>query len=420
MTSSPEVTYLSDYYSFRWDEEQIEMICDRLHEEKDGLHCELTVSSTFAAQPGLLRQGRFNFSATRTRSEWVKSLGDRTSSAALPWYDLFEQLCAMSIHRWRTGEPVKDLADVPTREGVPYLLNPFVVEEAPAVLFGDGGTGKSLLALAIGLSVATGEPILGVVPKRCGAVLYLDWEWDAETHAERMRAICEGYGMNVPKGSIFYRRQTASIKESAPELRKQIAGLGVCLVIGDSLGMARGGEPENAGVTLETFSAFRSFETSCLLVDHLTKDQKNKESPFGSVFTRYQSRIMWRVDADPTDVSNPRVIGLTQTKENLGKLPARAYAVDIQADDNERLVSVKYESTSRTNLPVAARPTLASQAAAVMYREATPLAIDDLWERIEKAGTLFKKNSLAPTLSKSPLFVFTGDAWKLKETPNAE
>ena len=68
MTSQPETVYLSDYYSFRWEEEMVELICDRLHEEKDGLHCELTVNSTYSAKPGLLRQGRFNFSATRTRS----------------------------------------------------------------------------------------------------------------------------------------------------------------------------------------------------------------------------------------------------------------------------------------------------------------------------------------------------------------
>jgi RecA-family ATPase len=78
-----------------------------------------------------------------------------------------------------------------------------------------GGTGKSFFGLALGVTQATGWPVLGELDGEPGPVLYLDWEADEGTHAERLAAIT--LGADVPEApAIYYRRMVASLKESAP------------------------------------------------------------------------------------------------------------------------------------------------------------------------------------------------------------
>ena len=53
--------------------------------------------------------------------------------------------------------------------------------------------------------------------------LYLDWEDDQETHAERLQAIAAGMSIDIPAGLIHYQRQTNRLHESGRETRMHIA-----------------------------------------------------------------------------------------------------------------------------------------------------------------------------------------------------
>ena len=212
--NDPQETYLLDSYAFHWKEDGIEALLERLHEEKDGLKCEITINTSRLPIPGMVREGRFNLSSPTTRKSWVTALeermpGDRFS---IDWYAVMEMICAKSVRRWRQGEPMVDLARVEVSEDLPYLLYPLVIDGATSVLFADGASGKSLVALAAAVSVATGiEVIPGFTPQRLGPVIYWDWEWDAESHAERLQAICAGLETDPPEGLIFYQREMASV-----------------------------------------------------------------------------------------------------------------------------------------------------------------------------------------------------------------
>lgn len=368
--NKPHTTFLLDRYRFSWSEEDIDVIVDRLHEEKAGLQCEISISTAAMPSPGLLREGRFNLSAPTTRSQWERSLNDRMPD--VDWYGVLEQICTLSIRRWREGEPLIDLGEVESSPDLPYLLSPFVIEGGATVLFADGGSGKSLFALALALTIATGTEIIpDVRPLRMGPVLYLDWEWDPDSHAERMAALCAGVGMAVPKGMIFYRREVTSVIESAAMIRQHIAAVGAVAVVTDSLGMARGGEPESADLTIRTFGAFRTFGVPVIAIDHVAKHATDKSQSFGSVYTKNAARLMWRMDSVKDDGTNDLALNLVNTKANRKTQQSRGYRVVMEEDDFERLTLVRFDAADIRAIPgMAIKLGIREQVASVLMKGA--------------------------------------------------
>lgn len=350
--SQVDETYLLDSYRFLWKEDGIDVLIDRLHEEKDGLKCELTISTSRPPSPGLLREGNFNLSAAPTRTAWVKELQLRAPES--DWYGIFETICAKSRRRWRDGEPLIDLSKVVVSQELPYLAHPLVIEGAASVLFADGGSGKSLLALAIAISVATGQEIIpGIVPLRCGPVIYWDWEWGEESHAERVQAICEGAGIEMPENMLYYQHEMASVMEAAPRMRKRVAETGAVFVVVDSLGFARGGDANSQELTVRMFSAFRTLGVPVLAIDHVTKSKEDKTPThsFGSAYTYNAARLMWRMDAAKEEGRNDFYCALVNTKTNRKFQKPRGFKVLVTTDEDERLLTVVFETTDINEIP---------------------------------------------------------------------
>lgn len=411
----PSATYLIDSYRFSWPD--IEFLCDRLHEERDGLKCELSVSTSRKPMAGLLRSGRFNLSSATTRSQWQRALEERLPDT--DWYAAFEMVCALTTRRWRDGEPVLDLAEVEPYSGVPFLLSPFIVEGAASVLFAEGGTGKSLLALAMCVMIATGDEVIpGVHATRYGPTLYLDWEWDAAVHAERLKAICEGAGIEVPHGVVHYRHEMASIYEAAPTIRRRIAELGVAFVVVDSLGFARGGEPESADLTLKTFSALRTFGVPVLCLDHVAKNATDKKHSFGSVYTTNAARITWRADAIKEEGANKIIVGLTNQKSNGRFQKARGYEITMDIDENDKLTSVRFEATDLRDIPglTKALP-MRDQIAGILKAARKALDVESITQSLVNEGSRWSSDSIRVCLNRNKgMFEREGEGgWKIRD-----
>ena len=409
-----EATYLADTYRFTWINEGIEILVDRLQEQRGDLICEMTVRVTVPF-PDLLRQAKFNLSAARTRTEWANDLTRRREVAEIDWFAAIEQACTLSLRRWREGTPFIDLGLVEPSEDDAYLLRPYIIEGAASGIFADGGTGKSLIALAAALSIATGEPVLGVVPSRCCPVLYLDWEWDEVAHAERLQALCLGSLIEVPTEMLFYRREVASIEQTAPGIRRFVATHEIGLVIVDSLGFARGGEPESADLTIKTFAVFRSFGVPVLFVDHIAKHALDRAHSFGSVYTRNSARLMWRLDAEE-DNSGSRRIGLVNTKWNRRYQRPRGLLLSVEMDEQERLISVKFQDCEP---PLATLRTAGYKEAVLAALKQNPegLTLQDLRLVLEMESVKISQNVLHATLGRKSnrhLFDYREGKWYSK------
>lgn len=408
---------LGDTYAFHWIDAQIDLVMDRLHESRGGdLTAEVEVRCHRDETNQLLHHARLNLISTRSRQEIIRSLAGRIPESEFQWSDALEQACFKAIQRWREGDPVVDLRCVQLRTGSRFLLEPYIEYAGPTVLFADGGVGKSLFGMAIAVSIASGVPTVGNAPADVRPALYLDWEADDDTHARRMRAICAGMNVDVTEARVHYRRQYASLAEAAPHIRKQIAELGIGFVVIDSLGAARGGEPESADSTIRLFNAARSLMVPWLGIDHIGKADaatgQAAAKPFGSIYTHHLSRLTWAGEKVEDFGNGHLIIALSNQKVNNGRpLGRRGYDVEFREDADQNPTLISYRSKSVQDIPgMFARQGQPQQIAEVLRANNRSMLVEDIERALEASGSDMTRDQIRVCLNKhKSLFVVVPD-----------
>lgn len=394
------MTFLEDVYRFAWTPEQVDCVMERFVEQRGGgLRCELTVTTSRPPNAGLLFQGFFNLLSSNARLVHKLELRE----PQLDWDGLLTQAAAIALRRYRQGSPLIDLATAPVPTGSRYLLAPLVALDGATVWAADGGTGKSVLALAVALSVASGRSLLGTAPRQVGPVLYLDWEADAGTHRDRLWALWRALEGDEPPPleAVRYISQTASLHELAPVLRRRVVETGAVLVVVDSLGLARGGAPEDAEATIRTFRALRSLSVPVLAIDHISKAQREglvkHKTAIGSVYTRNSARLVWVIETAQQEGADESVVAFTVDKFNFGRLPRRRgfrlrfdseatpplegdqSANDGDTADNDRLTRIAITPAGTDELrTLAAGPERKWEVAAALKAASVPLTADEV------------------------------------------
>jgi len=270
------------------------------------VQCSLSGARTTA---GILYAGDFNLSSDRTRSGMARYLAER-SRAKLEWGDLIEEVCQRVLAADAEGEPAQDLRDVP-RPGAEEVLRVqglSLLARHPTVLFGDGGTAKSYLALAwSGYLAALDELRVG----------YFDWELDGASHRERLERLYPG----AKTPSIVYARCSRPFSFEAERLRRIVDQHRLQYVVFDSIAPACDGRPEDAEVAARYFQHLRQLgEIGSLHIAHVSKSQDGSQlRPFGSTFWHNLARATWNVQADQGDGGGTGLkVALHNRKANMG------------------------------------------------------------------------------------------------------
>lgn len=294
----------------------------------------------------ILHKAQFNFSSTAARVTLGKFLAQRTPdhSERWDWQRAIEKLCVEVANAEEAGEPVVDVGQDEVRASqVRWAIDPIAPDEVTSLLYGPGGSGKSVFALACGLSINAGREIIpGLKPAKKGPVLYLDWETDRYVVNDRIVAIARGAGIKPP--SISYRRCRRPLPHDAEELAEIISQRGIVHVIVDSAGMAMGSGSEysdaNEG-TLKLFEAIRMLgPVSVHLIDHVSKQEMRTNGkvrglmPYGSIYKVNLARSAWEIrnaaynEEEQTYDDGVR-ISLIHTKANDTRLMApMAFRID--------------------------------------------------------------------------------------------
>ena len=310
-----------DTFRYTWPITGVDATLERFDESRDGLSAEFTIIE--AGTGALLHSARLNIMASTTRATLVKALGSRRTD--IDWGALIEQVCYLAKERYREGEPLIDLRDVVVGSRPRWYLEPYVEQSGATILFADGGSGKSIIAMALAVLAATGEGPIGKMRGEPKPVIYLDWEADPHTHAERLGALCLGHSIKRAP-PIYYRRQSASLVEAAPIIKKDVERIGAGLVIVDAMGAARSGDPVSAELTIKTFNAARAFGVPWIGVDHVPKGTKGLSirghaRPFGSTYTHDMARVTWSLERDDDEMPDGGVaISMVNHKANNGRL----------------------------------------------------------------------------------------------------
>jgi|GEM_PF-1731076 len=436
-TVSKPVTDLSDTrHVYTWEDMHLAITLERFAEERGGLKCEITVCDTESGQK-LIPTGNFNLSSAIGRKNTTNRLKARTPDESLDWDLYLDYVTDISQSRYRTGDSVIELMSVPVAERPRFLLQPFIENDGVTLIYGDGGCGKSLLALAMAMSVASGVPILGMTPTRVVPVLYLDWESAANDHAERARAIHAGTGTDLdPPMFIHYQRQVASLAEGAPNISRVLQDLHIGLCVVDSVGMARGGAPEAADVTIAFFRAARSLGVPVVAIDHVSQEaRKTKDfsSPFGSRFTHNLARRSWSVEkrSDESTPSEHTVLMALQKHNNTGASAAEriAYhfgfqtstsAVREQHLDAITIRAQEWDDAVQETHAID-RMSKRDQVRYALREASDPLSVLDIRDWLISEGVTVGEQVIRNSLGRNPdLFVSDGgtgrtNRWKLRE-----
>ena len=291
---------------------QTEFRLSHVKRSRDSLSGILKVSTNLKGVKtvnGVLHAANFNVLSTSTRTSLANALDKRTPGFDLDWMDGLEWMCQHVIVGEERGEMIDEVGmDAPTPPNDRWCVEPLIMKGRPALLFGPGGVGKSLIALTCGLSVAYGREIIpGVPPAVHGPVLYLDWETTKDVINDRIQNIAAGHHFIPTSQSIYYRHCVRPLATDAEELSAIVAAKGIVLVIVDSSAYAMGAQGEYGDANesiLRMHEALRIIGVTSLIVDHVNKtDAKAKggaATPYGSAYQTNAARVSWEVRKEPS------------------------------------------------------------------------------------------------------------------------
>lgn len=284
---------------------------DRLRRERHELFGELAVFCDLAGArtiEGCLSVGTFNLSSPAARAGRAKELLARSSATEIDWHYQLEELCQRILASERAGQPAVLLRTVAPAQsdrvvrvyGYPILL------DHPTVVFGDGGTGKSTLAMAIA----------GELERQDTSVLFCDWELDAATHRAQLQRL---FGADMP--DVKYRRCERPLTVEVDGIAQQVRECGIDYVICDSISFGCDGPPEAAETAQRYYRALRQLRVGSLNLAHITKGEHGDRRPFGSAFWFNGCRACWYAErAEVSACDDEITVGLYNRKNNLGRL----------------------------------------------------------------------------------------------------
>lgn len=280
---------------------------ERLRRERGELVGELIVSTGIRGArtvAGVLHAADFNLSSARARTERARILGDRARTDDMDWTGLLEELCQSVLASERRGAAAVDLRQVappgPNDDlEVDRLRLP---RRHPAIAFGDGGSGKSLIALHAA----------GQLARQGMTVLYADWEYAPEDHRARLGGL---FGDDLPQ--IYYVRCERPLVAEADRLARLVREHGIDYMVVDSIAFACDGAPESAEVAAAYFRSLRRIGVGSLNIAHVTKSEGADQKPFGSAFWHNGARMTYYV-ARSVEEDAELVVGIYNRKVNDG------------------------------------------------------------------------------------------------------
>lgn len=289
----------------------IEFILDRTRRRFDELHGELTVTCTLPGARtygGALSVSDLNLSSQRARQERAQYLSGR-AGGDLDWVGLVEEFVQRVLVAERTGQPAVLLRDIPRpkADDVLYADGLPLLARHPMILFGDGGSAKSYLALRTA----------GLLDRQGIRVGVFDWELAGEDHRERLEMLFPG---DLP--GIYYARCEKPLVHEIDRLRRIVRDERLQYAIMDSVAFACDGPPEAAEVAGKYFRATRQLgDVGTLHIAHVSKAENADQKPFGSAFWHNGARATWFCKlAESQPDSGSISVGLFNRKSNMGPL----------------------------------------------------------------------------------------------------
>lgn len=336
---------------------------------------------------------KVNMSSSRTKSEVAKACLGRVPEN--DWAGVIESVCEIITEAIEAGSPIEDLGgETEIEPDRPYLAEPILREEN-TLLYGMGGTGKSLLSLALGASLADGSDYLGLGFVQPARVMYIDYEDEANTQRSRLESLRVSWGL-PERPHVLYKHADASMATMGDSLARQIAQNHIDYLIIDSAAMACGADPEKADSATTFFRSLRSLGVKgTLTIGHMTKG--NEKFPFGSVFWWNGPRSIWYAKNTREDDQSAIHLGLFHRKSNNGIIQ-KPIGLHIQFSNG--LVSFRPEQVSEI-AEFRAELSVWEKVRALIYEARRGLTLSDLQAAVRDIDSTVKPDTVRTTVRRA-------------------
>jgi hypothetical protein len=377
------------HYRFNLADLGVELIVERLRRKSDELWGEFTVRCSLPSvqtYEGALSVADLNLSSARARQDRARLVADKARVKGIDWPAVLEEFVQRVLTAERRGQPAVLLRDLPRPkpdethdvDGFPLLAR------HPLIVFGDGGSAKSLFAL-----YCAGK--LGRAGVRVG---YFDWEMAGEDHRERAELL---FAPDIP--AIRYARCTQPLAYEVDRLRRIVEQERLQYVFLDSVAFACDGPPEAAEVAGRYFRAVRQLGATfgSFHVAHISKADGADQKPFGSTFWHNGARATWFVKRAEETVCSDRInVGLYNRKANTGpQQPPLAFEIVFGADRTTfRKVDVADVADLAGQLSVRQRMVSALRRGSMLSEELAS-AIEANVDTVERTARRYRKQFIA-------------------------
>ena len=367
-----------------------------LYEDKQGVHAELAVLVNLPAWPKRPEWGRLNLMAATTRAQTARRLAEQWQGPGSPsWTVLLTDACASVVTTYREGEPFTFLSPDSGVTKPEYALYPILPKNRISTLFGDGASGKGLIALSCALSIQEGGDLLDVGSvAEPGTGLYLDYEADEDEQNFRLQRLAAGFGLASWK-QMAYRQLFQPLHQEAAAIRRFVDDHHVTFVVLDSLGAAVGADLNDAHEIIRVWSIMRSFRCTVLVIDHTSKGDSQGRAT-GSNYKYHYSRAIWETKKATDAGSRELRVALLNHKMNNGPLSAPvgfrfAFDGDDGAITTERF-DVRGDDTLAANATVPNR---------IMFiLRQRPVRFPELLEELRVATPDLKENTVTQAVKR--------------------
>lgn len=333
---------------------------ERLKEKSDGLKAMVTVEGH---KGRVIGPAELNMLSLQSQKTWATNCHTRVNSlSADQWHAMMVQACAIVTKQFWEPTPTIHLDEVDSSGSIEYLIPGLVPRGETTVIYGDGGSLKSLTCVRIALSVAMGLELPWGTTPPVGNVLYLDWETNPVTVARRLRRLALGEACTTPR--IHYRQCFRSLADEMPHIKEEISRRNITLVIVDSIGFAVTGALTEDEPARTAMNALRSLSpVTRLVVAHISKasaEGLGKSKPFGSAFfwNGLRSGIELRTSEDNAG-QNVMDLGVYHNKSNDDRL-TKPFGLSVIFDTKSD--GILFERSEIQEIPdLAARTSLSAR-----------------------------------------------------------
>jgi hypothetical protein len=207
-----------------------------------------------------------------------------------------------------------------------YLIESVAVKNYTIVAYGAGGVAKSFAVLAAGIAIAGDvDKWLGLQVLDHGYVLYLDFELDADEQHRRVRDLCAGMGVEIPRKLAYFSALGMNTEQAFKKARAFVKKYQAKAVIIDSMGLAMSGDMDRARDVIAFHRQYtdqlRALGTTPFVVDHEGKlqagENRKEKGPTGSAFKSWTTRSVLQFILEEYDEANSSLdIRVRQHKTN--------------------------------------------------------------------------------------------------------